>query len=117
MTSRKSSGSSRDESEVEPTRSQNITVSCRRSASIVGGEIGVGVALTAGWAESRVGSAPQGSDRGQQLAAMADRGNADADQVVGRQLRQHLPSTSLSRNAGAYCSSPNPRSHATTSMR
>ena len=30
------------------------------------------------------------SDRGQQLAAMADRGHADADQVVGRQLRQHL---------------------------
>src|SRR5271169_5078035 len=33
---------------------------------------------------------PQGGDRGQQLAAMADRGYADADQVVGRQLRQHL---------------------------
>jgi hypothetical protein len=32
---------------VEPTRSQNITVSCRRSASIVGGEIGAGVALVA----------------------------------------------------------------------
>ena len=31
MTSRKSSGSRRDESSVEPTRSQNITVSCRRS--------------------------------------------------------------------------------------
>ncbi len=33
MTSRRSSGSSRAESAVEPTRSQNITVSCRRSAS------------------------------------------------------------------------------------
>ena len=33
---------------------------------------------------------PQGGDRGQQLAAMADRGHADADQVVGRQLRQHI---------------------------
>ena len=33
---------------------------------------------------------PQGRDRGQQLAAMADRGYADADQVVGRQLRQHF---------------------------
>src|SRR5215472_5292117 len=32
MTSRKSSGSRRDDSGVEPTRSQNITVSWRRSA-------------------------------------------------------------------------------------
>src|SRR5215468_5514110 len=32
MTSRKSSGSSRDDSGVEPTRSQNMTVSWRRSA-------------------------------------------------------------------------------------
>jgi hypothetical protein len=35
MTSRRSSGSSRAESAVEPTRSQNITVSCRRSAVAV----------------------------------------------------------------------------------
>src|SRR5450631_936189 len=33
MTSRRSSGSSWCDSAVEPTRSQNITVSCRRSAS------------------------------------------------------------------------------------
>ena len=32
MTSRKSSGSIRDDSAVDPTRSQNITVSWRRSA-------------------------------------------------------------------------------------
>jgi len=32
IVSRRSSGSSRDDSAVEPTRSQNITVSCRRSA-------------------------------------------------------------------------------------
>jgi hypothetical protein len=30
------------------------------------------------------------SNRGEELAAMADRGHADADQVVGRQLRQHF---------------------------
>ena len=29
---------------------------------------------------------PQGGDRGEQLAAVADRGDAEADQVVGRQL-------------------------------
>ena len=51
---------------------------------------------------------------------MVDRGHADADQVVGRQLRQQCAIdmiVTLSRNAGAYCSSPSPRSHATTSMR
>src|SRR5271157_3543039 len=35
MTSRMSSGSSRFERAVEPTRSQNITVNCRRSAASV----------------------------------------------------------------------------------
>jgi len=35
--SRISSGSSREASAVEPTRSQNITVSCRRSAPLVRG--------------------------------------------------------------------------------
>ena len=34
MTSRRSSGSSRADSSVEPTRSQNTTVSCRRSAEV-----------------------------------------------------------------------------------
>jgi hypothetical protein len=33
---------------------------------------------------------PQGGDRGQQLAAMTDRVHAEADQVLSRQLRQHL---------------------------
>ena len=41
MTSRSSSGSSCVERAVEPTRSQNITVSCRRSAA-VSSEFGVG---------------------------------------------------------------------------
>ena len=33
MTSRRSSGSMRAESAVEPTKSENITVTCRRSAA------------------------------------------------------------------------------------
>ena len=37
MTSRMSSGSSRADSDVEPTRPQNITVSCRRSSPLVRG--------------------------------------------------------------------------------
>src|SRR5258707_280166 len=39
MTSRRSSGSSRTESAVEPTRSQNMTVSCRRSADDAAGAV------------------------------------------------------------------------------
>jgi hypothetical protein len=80
MTSRKSSGSRRAESSVEPTRSQNMTVSCRRSTS-------------AGAGASRGNGGRWGAERsncGEELAAMADRTHADADQVVGRQLRQRL---------------------------
>jgi hypothetical protein len=36
MTSRKSSGSMRAESAVEPTKSENITVTGRRSAAVLG---------------------------------------------------------------------------------
>src|SRR5215472_972157 len=47
MISRKSSGSRRAESSVEPTRSQNITVSWRRSAvSARGGGDGAGAAVS-----------------------------------------------------------------------
>jgi hypothetical protein len=53
MTSRKSSGSSRAESAVEPTRSQNITVSCRRSAPSA--RRGAGTAAGAGAATSPIG--------------------------------------------------------------
>src|SRR5262252_9120681 len=49
MTSRKSSGSMRAESSVEPTKSQNMTVSCRRSAaSARGGDDGTAGAGAAG---------------------------------------------------------------------
>src|ERR1700757_2769958 len=44
MTARRSSGSSRADSAVEPTRSQNITVSCRRSAASTRGVGATGAA-------------------------------------------------------------------------
>ena len=37
---------------------------------------------------------------------MADRGHADPDQVVGRQLARTSASTSLSRSDGSYCRAP-----------
>ena len=77
------------ESAVDPTRSQNITVSWRRSAwagAGAGGGTDAGVAVGAGagarGAECR--------DGGKELATMADRGHADGDQVVGRQVRQDV---------------------------
>ena len=47
---------------------------------------------------------------------MADQGDAEADQVVGRQVRQDVPSTSLSRNAGSYCARPSCCSQLATSI-
>src|SRR6266849_3110742 len=51
MISRMSSGSSREESAVEPTRSQNMTVSWRRSADAAAWEIGAAVAGFGGASE------------------------------------------------------------------
>src|SRR5262249_7484732 len=83
MTSRKSSGSSRAESSVELTRSQNITVSCRRSASAAaGGSRGAAITVAAG------GGGPAARAAGGGVRAR--RGQADADQVVGRQRGQSL---------------------------
>src|SRR5215470_13011989 len=59
MISRRSSGSIRDASAVEPTKSQNITVICRRSADDVG-PAGSGDTASAGAVEARtVSAAPQ----------------------------------------------------------
>jgi len=55
MTARRSSGSSLVDSAVEPTRSQNITVSCRLSASEVVAETAAG--MSEGCSERR-GAAP-----------------------------------------------------------
>src|SRR6516225_1726841 len=61
ITSRISSGSSRDDIGVDPTRSQNMTVSWRRSAS----------------------PPTEASDGGEKPATMADRDDANCDQVIG----------------------------------
>src|SRR5271168_3456139 len=60
MTSRRSSGSSRVESAVEPTRSQNITVICRRSAEVGmrATEGGIGAAAGAGAAADVAAASP-----------------------------------------------------------
>ncbi len=57
MTSRRSSGSSCVDSEVEPTRSQNITVSWRRSAAVAGRGAAVGGVCSRGAGVRRLASA------------------------------------------------------------
>src|SRR5215467_10698070 len=79
MTSRKSSGSSREASAVEPTRSQNITVSWRRSAlSTRGGGDGAG---GAGAAASPTGfpQPPQKSAVGSFSKPQAGHGDGNGD--------------------------------------
>src|SRR6516164_2905921 len=107
MTSRKSSGSSRAESSVEPTRSQNMTVSCRRSAASTGG---------AATLAADPGATPPS-------AAMASSSlRRWPTNVTPRSFRSPavrrgstLASIAFSRKAASYCSSPRPRSHAATS--
>ena len=74
-----------------PTRSQNITVNWRRSASACTG-VAAGAGTGAGGAgvgaEERGGWAPIA---GKELPAMADRGNTHADQVLGCQVWQDVP--------------------------
>jgi hypothetical protein len=54
--------------------------------------LGVGRRRCKGWrrryGHGRVGA--EGADGGEELTPVADRGHADADQIVGRQMRQHL---------------------------
>src|SRR6516162_7108741 len=76
--SRSSSGSSRAESAVEPTRSQNSTVSCRRSASV------------AAAGSAMVLSRRKAAIRGEQLAPVADRLDTQIFEVVRRQLEEDL---------------------------
>ena len=118
MTWRMSSGSRRAESAVEATRSQNMTVSWRRSAV------------------SRAASAGEGlRDRG---ARATSSGAADgvfspsiADMILSRWPTEATPrsfrsstvslgstasSMSLSRNAASYCPRPRLRSQSPTSI-
>src|SRR3954454_17583803 len=121
MTSRRSSGSSRDESAVEPIRSQNITLSGRRSAVVSdtsGGLVGSGGAEDETWVGASAGRAWErnaaiASNRRRrwrmELTPMSLSSSAVS---VGRTSA----STSFVRNAASYCSSPRLLSHAPRSI-
>ena len=90
MTSRRSSGSMRAESAVEPTRSENITVTWRRSARSSGGALGAVDAVAA----STEGALPPASVRRAAMAsrsftAMPKRRDAKLLQVLVRQARKN----------------------------
>src|SRR5271157_6026362 len=86
MTSRRSSGSSRAASSVEPTKSQNITVSCRRSASPFGARV---VVVSPGGPEaSAAGVGAAKGDGIEQPATMADGGDPQIAQILGGQPPQ-----------------------------
>ena len=92
MTSRRSSGSSRDERAVEPMRSQNITLSGRRSASAVEDRFRA-LASSRGVQKFRPASQAcrltKCGDRFEQKATVANHRDAEILEVLGRQLRQH----------------------------
>src|ERR1700722_10931216 len=106
-----SSGSSAADNSVEPTRSTNITVSCRRSASV-----GRAAVKDLDWGTrsrlSRQGGLGQGGDRFQELAAVPDDGDANVFKVIGSQLGQNIGSDLILAERLLVASSPSSRSHA-----
>ena len=101
MTSRISSGSSRCDSSVEPTRSMNITVSCRRSASRSGGaDTGADTELTGDMVSSSSAA----------IAARTLRrgptGRPSSLRSSSVRCRSASKSTSFAVNASMYLSSP-----------
>src|SRR5258706_8588908 len=79
MISRTSSGSSCDESAVEPTRSQNITVSSRRSALSMRGGAGTIVGAGAATSPSDLPQPPQNLAVGSFWNPQAGQGDGSGD--------------------------------------
>src|SRR6516162_2854504 len=93
MTSRRSSGSRRVAKGVDPTRSQNMMVSCRRSASaaaLPSAACGGAPGWPPGEGVAGVGLTKLGNGF-EQLAPVAHRRHADVLEIIGGQLRQHCP--------------------------
>src|SRR5215471_1264477 len=104
MIPRRSSGSTRTDSGVEPTRSQNMTVSCRRSAS---------PKMADGTAAAAAGDAPPPKEA---IASSSLRRSPTAATPISfRSSAVSFGSTShpiaFSAKAGAYCPRPRPWSH------
>ena len=91
MTSRMSSGSRRLASAVEPTKSTNITVSCRRSACVAVWPAADGAGADAPEPEDPASSATLSAAMAlSSLLAVAEGGHAELLEVRLAQLRQDL---------------------------
>src|SRR5262249_34238270 len=89
----RSSGSSRADNAVEPTRSQNITVSCRRSASMGGAGASGAAAVTMGRALWWVWVQPRSVRRSHPISdgdAQSRQPRVRADPSRGTPGRGHL---------------------------
>src|SRR4051812_13562338 len=121
MTSRRSSGSSRAESAVEPIRSQNITLSGRRSAVVsdvprlsagsVGGPGETGTKARS-WAASRRRATIASNRRRRWRIKLTPMSFSSSPVSVGNTSA----STPFSRNAASYWSRPRARSQTATSI-
>ena len=117
MTSRRSSGSMRAERAVEPTRSENITVTWRRSARSSGEALGALDPV----ATSAAGALPLASALRTAIASRSLRrcpsaATPSSFRSSAVRLGRTVSSISLSRNAASYFPRPRPRSQTTTSM-
>ena len=99
MTSRRSSGSIRAESAVEPTRSENITVTWRRSAVSTGCDVAGGAAATK--ARGRSFQRPEVGNGAKQFAAMPERRNANLFEVLIGQVSEDREDQYRSRQSAA----------------
>ena len=95
------------ESSVEPTRSQNITVSCRCSASAEGVPSEKGAAALP--LSFRAGHRPE------QATPAADRGDAKVLETLVRQARQHRAVDIVVAKPSSYCCIPRLWIHAAMS--
>jgi hypothetical protein len=114
MTSRRSSGSRRVESAVEPTRSENITVTWRRSAVSLG-------ALSVAREASDGGIGALASARKAAMASSSLRRSPTnptprSFKSSAVSLGRTVSSILFSRNAASYCSRPSLRSQPPRSM-
>ena len=90
MTSRRSSGSMRADRAVEPTKSENITVTWRRSARSSGEALGaLGVVAASAEGALPLASARSAAMASRSFTAMPDDADAKLLQVLRRQARKN----------------------------
>ena len=117
MTSRRSSGSMRAESAVEPTKSENITVTWRRSARSSGCALRAPDVLAALTDGVSLASLRRAAIASSSLSRCPTAVTPSSFRVSCVRLGRTVSSISFSRNAASYFPRPRLRSQTTTSMR